>query len=94
MVTGMLKVFSVDVYALLDPSASISFVTHLPSKKFDTLPNILHDPFIVSTPVGESVVVKKVYENVPIMMPNRVSYFYIVEHDMFDFYSHGYGLVA
>ena len=48
----MLKIFSIDVYALLDPSATLSFVTPLVAKKFVVLPYILHEPFIVSTQVG------------------------------------------
>ena len=56
--TGMLKVFSIDVYVLLDPRATLSFVTPLVAKNFDILPDILHEPFIVSTPMGELVVAK------------------------------------
>ena len=63
VVTGMLKVLSLDVYALLDPDATLSFLTPLVAKKFDILPDILHELFIVSTPVGESVVAKRVYRN-------------------------------
>ena len=48
MVTGMLKVFCIYVYALLDPGPTLSFVTPLIDKKFYILPNILHEPFIVS----------------------------------------------
>ena len=33
VVTGMLEVFSADVYALLDPGANLSFVTPLIYKK-------------------------------------------------------------
>ena len=58
---GRLKVFSLDVYALLDPGATLSFVTPLVAKKFETLPDILHEPLVVSTPVGESVVAKRIY---------------------------------
>ena len=57
----MLKVFSIDVYNLLDLGAMLSFVTPLLTKKFDILPHILNELFIVSTPVGESVVAEKVY---------------------------------
>ena len=60
--TGMLKVFSIDVYVLLDTNATLSFVTPLVSKKFDILPDILHEPFIVSTLVGKSVVAKMVHK--------------------------------
>ena len=52
VVTGMLKVLSLDVYALLDPDATLSFVTPLVAKKFDILPDALHEPFVVSTLVG------------------------------------------
>ena len=59
---------------LLDTGATLSFVIPLVAKKFDILFDILHDPFIVSTPVGESVVAERVYRNCPIMLPNRVYY--------------------
>ena len=62
VVTNILKLLFINVYVSLDPSATLSFVTPLVAKKFDILPDILHDPFIVSTPVGESVVAKRVIE--------------------------------
>ena len=40
---------------------------------------------MVSTPVGESVVGKRVYRNHPIIFPNRVTYVELVQLDMFDF---------
>ena len=40
---------------------------------------------MVSTPVDESVVPKRVYRNCPIILPNRVTYVALVEHDIFDF---------
>ena len=49
VVTSMLKVFSIDVYSLIDPDATLSLVTPLVAKKFDIVPDILHEPFIVST---------------------------------------------
>ena len=62
---GLLIIFILDVYSLLYPGATLSFVTPLVSKKFDILPDIFHEPFLVSTPVGESVVGKIVYQNCP-----------------------------
>ena len=59
VVNGMLKVFSIDAYVLLDLGATLSFFTPVVAKKFDILPDIFHEPFLVSTPVGESVVAKK-----------------------------------
>ena len=63
----MLKVFSIDVYDLLFPGATLSFGFPLITKRFDSLPDVLHKPFIVLTPVGESVVAKRVYWNCIIM---------------------------
>ena len=60
VVTGMLNVLSIDVYYLLDHGSTLSFVTPLIVKKFDILPDILREPFIMSTPVGESIVAKRV----------------------------------
>ena len=85
MVTDMLKVFSIDVYALLDPGATFSFVTPLVAKKFDILPDILHEHFMVSTLVDELVIAKMVYRNCPIMFPNRATYVELVEFDMIYF---------
>ena len=65
--------------------AILSFVTPLIARKFDILPDILNEPFMVTTPVGESVVVKRVYRNCPIMLPNRVTHVEFVELDMVDF---------
>ena len=53
VVTSVLKVFSIYVYDLIDRSANLSFFTPLVAKKFDILPDILHEPFILSSPVGE-----------------------------------------
>ena len=45
VVTDMLKLFSFDIYALLDPRATLSFVAPLVAMKFDILPDILDEPF-------------------------------------------------
>ena len=85
VVTGLLKVSSLDAYALVDPTATLSYVTPLVHKKFDILADTFQEPLVVSNSVGESVVAKKVYRNCPIMLPNRVSYVDLVELDMLDF---------
>ncbi|XP_049363665.1 uncharacterized protein LOC125828397 [Solanum verrucosum] len=61
VVTGMLRGFKLDVYVLLDPGATLSFVTSYVSMKFDVLPDVMLEPFSVSTSIGDSVVAKKVY---------------------------------
>ncbi|XP_049378074.1 uncharacterized protein LOC125842814 [Solanum stenotomum] len=52
IVIGMIKVFTFDVDALLDPGASLSFVTPYIAMRFDIIPEQLLAPFGVSTPVG------------------------------------------
>ena len=81
----MLQVFSINVYDLLYPCATLSFITPLVARKFDILPDILNEPFKVTTPVGDLVVAKRVYRNCPIMLPNRVTHVELVELDMVDF---------
>ena len=40
---------------------------------------------MVSTPVGESIVAKRVYRNFPIMLTNRATHVELVEFDIIDF---------
>ncbi|XP_059290037.1 uncharacterized protein LOC132043575 [Lycium ferocissimum] len=51
VVTGMLTVFSFDVYALMDPGSTLSYVTPYVARKFGIEPEKLKEPFEVSTPV-------------------------------------------
>ncbi|XP_069144358.1 uncharacterized protein [Solanum lycopersicum] len=48
VVTSMLQLFFVDVYALLDTGATLYFVTPLIARKFDILPDFLNKPFMVT----------------------------------------------
>ena len=52
------RIFSIDVYALLEPGATLFFISPLIARKFDNLPDILNEPFMVTTPVGELVVAR------------------------------------
>ena len=56
VVTGMLKVFSINVYAFLDPGATLSFLTPLVAMKFYMLADVLYEPFPISTSVCDSLV--------------------------------------
>ncbi|KAG5589895.1 hypothetical protein H5410_040409 [Solanum commersonii] len=49
VVTGMIQVFNYNVYALLDPGASLSFVTLYVAMYFNVIPEQLSEPFSVST---------------------------------------------
>ena len=74
MVTDTLHVFSFPIYALLDPVSTMSFVTPSVASKFDLLPEILHEPFHVSTPIGDSVREERVYRDCPIIVLDLVTY--------------------
>ncbi|XP_049345785.1 uncharacterized protein LOC125810322 [Solanum verrucosum] len=67
VVTDMLKEFQLDAYALLDLGATLSFVTPYVAMRFDVDPDILYNPFHVSTHTGDSIVAKRVYKNCPIL---------------------------
>ena len=51
------------VYALLDPGASLSFVTPYIVVDFKISPEILAEPFSVFTPVGKTIIARRVYRN-------------------------------
>ena len=53
VVTGMLQVFSIDIYALTDLGGTLSFVTKFIARMFGILPDIVNELFMVATPVGE-----------------------------------------
>ena len=69
VVTGILQVYSIYVYALLHPGAKLSFVTPLIAWKFDILSDVLKDHFIITTLLGDAVVAKSVYRNYPLKLP-------------------------
>jgi len=65
----MLKVFHFNTYALLDLGATLSFFTSYVAMRFDVGPEILSNPFHISTPMGNAIVAKRVYRNCPIPYP-------------------------
>ena len=85
MATGTLHVFSFPVYALLDSGSTLSFVTPLVASKFDLLPEILHEPFLVSTLIGESIRAEKSYKDFLINVLDRVTYADLIKLTMLDF---------
>ena len=44
------------MFIILDPGFTLSFVTTSVDRKFDIFPNILNEPFMVTTPIGDPVV--------------------------------------
>ena len=81
----MLQVFSTSVYALLDPGFTLSSVTPLLALTFEILPEVLHDPIVVSTHLGENVRTDRVYKDLPIVLCSKVMCVDLVELSMNDF---------
>ncbi|KAH0739576.1 hypothetical protein KY290_038281 [Solanum tuberosum] len=85
VITGMIQVFNFDVYALLDPGASLSFVTPYVAVNFEILPKKLSGPFSVSTPVGESILAERVYRDCTVFVNHKSTIADLVELDIVDF---------
>ena len=83
--TSMLQVFSNSVYGLLDLGSMLSFVTPLLTLTFEILPEVLHDPILVSTPLGENVRTDKVYKNFSIVVSGKTMCADFVNLPMHDF---------
>ncbi|PPY92736.1 hypothetical protein C5P31_25780, partial [Escherichia coli] len=71
VVTGMLTICSHDAYALIDPGSTLSYITPFVARKFGIVPEILSDPFAVSTPVGESIIARRVYRGCTVTICSR-----------------------
>ena len=63
VVTCIIQVFLTSAYALLYPGSTLLFVTPLFSLTFEIQPEVLHDPIVVSTPLGVNVRADRVYKD-------------------------------
>ena len=68
VITGMLKVFRIDLYAFVRPSDNFYFVIPYMTMIFDTLQDVLLEPFCVSTTVYDIIVTKRVYRKMPCVL--------------------------
>lgn len=71
--------------ALVDPYTNMSFVTPYLAIQFDVSPKVLLEPYSIYTPIGESILAKKVYRNCPMLILYKVFLCDLVELDMTDF---------
>jgi len=85
VVTGTLSIFSHIVYVLIDPGSTLSYVTPLIAEKFKRTPELLVKPFEVSTPIGESIIARRVYRNCIVTVCDRDTLADLVELEMVDF---------
>ncbi|WMV41622.1 hypothetical protein MTR67_035007, partial [Solanum verrucosum] len=79
VVIGIVKVFHLVFYALLDPSATLSFVTPYMSMRFDVSPKILSSPFHGSTSMDDAIMANRVYRKCLISLSHRVSHVDLVK---------------
>ncbi|XP_070044578.1 uncharacterized protein [Nicotiana tomentosiformis] len=85
VVISMLTVFTFDVYTLMDPGSTLSYVTPYIAKKFGIELENLCEPFEVSTPIGESIIAKCIYRGCPVKVYHRLTVADLVELEMLDF---------
>lgn len=72
-VIGMLRVFYLDVYDLLDPTATLSYLTSYIAVKFYISPETLSEPFLVCSPIGDPVMARPIYKNYPVAVSLKVT---------------------
>ncbi|XP_070028964.1 uncharacterized protein [Nicotiana sylvestris] len=85
VVTGILSVFSYDVYALIEPGSTLSYVTLLAASMFGIKPKLV-EPFEVSTPVGDSVIAKQAYRDCIIVVHGQSTIADLIKLDMVEFH--------
>ncbi|XP_070034784.1 uncharacterized protein [Nicotiana tomentosiformis] len=85
VVTSILTVQSHDVYALIDPGSSLSYVTPYVATSFGIEPEQLHEPFSVSIPVGEYITAARVYRDCVVTVRGRDTMADLIELGMIDF---------
>ncbi|XP_070008717.1 uncharacterized protein [Nicotiana sylvestris] len=85
VVTCILTKFTFDVYALIDPGSTLSYVTPYIAKKFGIEPEKLCEPFEVSTLVGELVITRCIYRGCSVKVYHRLTAADLVEVEMVDF---------
>ncbi|XP_075100745.1 uncharacterized protein LOC142176607 [Nicotiana tabacum] len=82
---GILYVQAIDCYALIDPGTSLSYVTPFIASSFGVEPEQLHESFCVSTLVGDSITVARVYRNCVVTVCGRATTADLTELGMVDF---------
>ncbi|KAH0706063.1 hypothetical protein KY285_010594 [Solanum tuberosum] len=85
VVTGTLSIFSHIIYVLIDPGSTLSYVTPLIAEKFKRTPELVVKPFEVSTPIGDSIIARRVYHNCIITVCDRDTLADLVELEIVDF---------
>ncbi|XP_075099214.1 uncharacterized protein LOC142176055 [Nicotiana tabacum] len=82
VITGILLVCSHNAYAIMDPGSTFSYVTPYFAINLGLEPEQLSELFLVSTPVGESVKVTRVYRGCIVLVQGRNTKADLIELEM------------
>ncbi|XP_070057043.1 uncharacterized protein [Nicotiana tomentosiformis] len=85
VVTGILTIQSHNVYALIDPGSTLSYVIPYVAMEFGIEPEHLYKAFSISTPVGESILAAWVYRDCVVTLRGRDTVADLIELRMVDF---------
>uniref|UniRef100_A0A1U7VIP3 Uncharacterized protein LOC104217612 n=2 Tax=Nicotiana sylvestris TaxID=4096 RepID=A0A1U7VIP3_NICSY len=85
VVTSILSVCSFDALALIDPGSTHSYVSSYFALRFSRQPELLNDPFLVATHVGEFLLAEYVYRACQIRVKGRDTLADLIVLDMIDF---------
>ena len=85
VVTSTLQIFSREVYVLLDPGSTLSYVTPYVAVGFGFEPEVIVEPFTISTPIGDSIIARRVYRNYVVSILSRDTVADLIKLDMIDF---------
>ncbi|XP_070049566.1 uncharacterized protein [Nicotiana tomentosiformis] len=85
VITCIILVCSHNAYAIIDPGSTFSYVTPYFAINLGLEPEQLSEPFLVSTPVGESVEATRVYRGCIVSVQGRNTEANLIELEMVDF---------
>ncbi|XP_070036350.1 uncharacterized protein [Nicotiana tomentosiformis] len=86
VVTCILSICSFDALALIDLGSTHSYVSSCFALRFSRQPELLNDPFLVATPVGESLLAEYVCSACQIRVEGRDTLADLIVLDMINFY--------
>ena len=71
VIAGTFTLFDIDLYALINPGSTHSYICmEQMSNKFPSVESLAYD-LLVTSPLGNSVRVNRVYKNCPLMVYDR-----------------------
>ncbi|XP_075107193.1 uncharacterized protein LOC142180156 [Nicotiana tabacum] len=82
---GILSVCSFDALALIDPGSTHSYVSSYFALRFSRQSELFNNPFLVATPVGESLLAEYVYRACQIRVEGRDTLANLIVLDIIDF---------